>query len=138
MSTLSEISTKAPKEFDKQETKELTVKLLKELNELQNLLYAESKHSVLIILQGMDASGKDGVILLHRRAPHLLRKDDGETLSDHLLRGEAIERAIGGVDLPSGSERAIASEVASQTARKRSSLSRSADSIACRSTSTAG
>ena len=62
MSTLSEISTKAPKEFDKQKTKELTVKLLKELNELQNLLYAESKHSVLIILQGMDASGKDGVI----------------------------------------------------------------------------
>ena len=62
MSTLSEISTKAPKEFDKKETKELTVKLLEELNELQNLLYAEGKHSVLVILQGMDASGKDGVI----------------------------------------------------------------------------
>jgi PPK2 family polyphosphate:nucleotide phosphotransferase len=62
MSALSEISTKAPKEFDKQETKELTLKLQKELNELQYLLYAESKHSVLVILQGMDASGKDGVI----------------------------------------------------------------------------
>jgi PPK2 family polyphosphate:nucleotide phosphotransferase len=62
MSTLSEISTKAPKELDKQETKELTLKLQKELNELQYLLYAESKHSVLVILQGMDASGKDGVI----------------------------------------------------------------------------
>ncbi|MET3881669.1 PPK2 family polyphosphate kinase [Niastella sp. OAS944] len=32
------------------------------MNELQNLLYAESKHAVLVVLQGMDASGKDGVI----------------------------------------------------------------------------
>lgn len=62
MSTLSEISTKAPKEFDKQETKERTIKLFKELDELQYLLYAENKHSVLVILQGMDASGKDGAI----------------------------------------------------------------------------
>ncbi len=62
MSTLSEISTKAPKEFDKKETREETAKLLEELNELQNLLYAERKHAVLVILQGMDASGKDGVI----------------------------------------------------------------------------
>jgi hypothetical protein len=38
MNTLSEVSTKAPKEFDKKETKELTAKLLIELDELQNLL----------------------------------------------------------------------------------------------------
>ncbi len=62
MTTLSEISTKAPKELDKKETKELTAKLVAELDELQNLLYAEGKHSVLIVLQGLDASGKDGVI----------------------------------------------------------------------------
>jgi len=62
MVVLKEISTKAPKEFDKKQTKEETVKLLQELNELQNLLYAEAKHSVLVILQGMDASGKDGAI----------------------------------------------------------------------------
>ena len=62
MALLQDISTKAPKEFNKNETKEETAKLLKELNELQNLLYAESKHSVLVILQGMDASGKDGAI----------------------------------------------------------------------------
>ena len=30
--------------------------------ELQNLLYAERKHGLLIVLQGMDASGKDGTI----------------------------------------------------------------------------
>ena len=59
---LSEISTKAPKDFDKKQTKEETVLLIKELNELQYLLYAEGKHSVLVVLQGMDASGKDGVI----------------------------------------------------------------------------
>lgn len=62
MSMLSEISTKAPKEFDKKETKELTAKLVLELDELQNLLYAQGKYSVLIVLQGLDASGKDGAI----------------------------------------------------------------------------
>lgn len=59
---LNEISTRAPKDFDKGETKERTAKFLSELNELQNLLYAQSKYSVLVILQGLDASGKDGVI----------------------------------------------------------------------------
>lgn len=59
---LEEIGTRAPKEFDKSATKEKTAKLLEELNELQNLLYAQSKHAILIVLQGMDASGKDGVI----------------------------------------------------------------------------
>lgn len=62
MIQLADISTRAPEEFDKKETKELTGKLLTELDDLQNVLYAESKHSVLIILQGMDASGKDGAI----------------------------------------------------------------------------
>jgi len=37
-------------------------KLNKKLESLQELLYAEGKHKVLIILQGMDTSGKDGVI----------------------------------------------------------------------------
>ncbi len=62
MSTLTEISTRAPKDFDKKDIKEKTALLLEELTELQNLLYAEGKHSVLVILQGLDASGKDGVI----------------------------------------------------------------------------
>ena len=59
---LGEISTRAPEGMDKKETKEKTSELLMELDELQNLLYAENKHSVLIVIQGMDASGKDGVI----------------------------------------------------------------------------
>lgn len=62
MSTLVNISTRAPKDIDKQQAKEETATLLKELDELQNVLYAEAKHAVLVILQGMDASGKDGAI----------------------------------------------------------------------------
>lgn len=59
---LSAIDTRAPKKFNKETTKKETQKLLFKLEELQNLLYAESKHSLLIVLQGMDASGKDGVV----------------------------------------------------------------------------
>lgn len=59
---LSEISTRAPKELDKTATKEKTSRIIKDLDDLQNLLYAENKHSILIVIQGMDASGKDGVI----------------------------------------------------------------------------
>jgi len=62
MAVLNQISPKAPKEFDKKKIKEETTGLLMELDELQNVLYAESRHSVLVILQGMDASGKDGAI----------------------------------------------------------------------------
>ncbi|MBS1918976.1 MAG: polyphosphate kinase [Bacteroidetes bacterium] len=59
---LNEINTRAPKDFDKKETKERLEEILKGLDELQNLLFAENKHSVLIVLQGLDASGKDGTI----------------------------------------------------------------------------
>ncbi len=59
---LDSISTRAPKEFEKTETKEKTAKILTHLNELQNVLYAGSAHSILVILQGLDASGKDGAI----------------------------------------------------------------------------
>jgi PPK2 family polyphosphate:nucleotide phosphotransferase len=59
---LSAISTRAPKSADKEKTKIKTEKMLVELDELQNLLIAESKHSLLVIIQGMDASGKDGAL----------------------------------------------------------------------------
>jgi PPK2 family polyphosphate:nucleotide phosphotransferase len=62
MNRLPGIATTAPKELDKKEIKAQTETLLQELVGLQNLLYAESKHAVLVVLQGMDASGKDGVI----------------------------------------------------------------------------
>lgn len=59
---LADISTRAPKKLDKKKIKKEMQCLLEELRELQNLLYAESKWSLLIVLQGMDASGKDGAI----------------------------------------------------------------------------
>jgi PPK2 family polyphosphate:nucleotide phosphotransferase len=59
---MDKISTRAPKEMDKTAIKGKTAALINELDDLQNLLYAEGKHSILVIIQGMDASGKDGVI----------------------------------------------------------------------------
>jgi PPK2 family polyphosphate:nucleotide phosphotransferase len=59
---LKEISPRAPENFDKNDTKEKLQQIILELDDLQNLLYAESKHSVLVIVQGMDASGKDGTV----------------------------------------------------------------------------
>ena len=59
---LKDISTRAPEDFDKDTIKKKIITILNELDDLQNLLFAETKHSVLVILQGMDASGKDGLI----------------------------------------------------------------------------
>lgn len=59
---LSNIDTNAPKKFNKEQIKKETQKLKIRLDELQNLLYAESKHALLVVMQGMDGSGKDGAI----------------------------------------------------------------------------
>lgn len=37
-------------------------KLASKINALQDILYAQGKHKILLILQGMDASGKDGTV----------------------------------------------------------------------------
>lgn len=60
--SLGKIDTRAPGNLEKAVVKKETAAMLEELNELQNLMYAENKHSLLVIIQGMDASGKDGVI----------------------------------------------------------------------------
>ncbi|RYZ46393.1 MAG: polyphosphate kinase [Sphingobacteriales bacterium] len=56
------LSTRAPKGWDKDATKRKTIAIYQELDELQNLMYAQGKHGVLVVIQGMDASGKDGLI----------------------------------------------------------------------------
>ncbi len=58
---LKDIDTKAPHGVNKVKTKKELESILKDLDELQNLLYAEGKHSLLVVIQGMDASGKDGL-----------------------------------------------------------------------------
>jgi PPK2 family polyphosphate:nucleotide phosphotransferase len=52
----------AGKQGSEDKAKEETQHHLKELARQQTLLYAEHKHSVLIVLQAMDAGGKDGTI----------------------------------------------------------------------------
>jgi len=59
---LAEISTNPPVSANKEACKKKTEDITEELDELQNRLYAEGKQSILIVLQGMDASGKDGLI----------------------------------------------------------------------------
>ncbi len=59
---LEDIDTRAPKKLNKDQVKKETQKLKFKLEELQNLLYAEGKHALLIVMQGMDASGKDGAV----------------------------------------------------------------------------
>lgn len=46
----------------KKEARAELKRLTKRLSELQYLLYAEDRRSLLIVLQGMDAAGKDGTI----------------------------------------------------------------------------
>ena len=46
----------------KEDAAELLGALLEELSSLQERLYAEGRRSILVILQGVDASGKDGTI----------------------------------------------------------------------------
>ena len=59
---LATLSTRAPENLSKTDIKTQTLILTEELDELQNTLYAENKWSLLVILQGMDASGKDGAV----------------------------------------------------------------------------
>jgi PPK2 family polyphosphate:nucleotide phosphotransferase len=47
---------------DKQAAKKQLKTNVEQMAELQNILYAEGKHSLLIVLQAMDAGGKDGTI----------------------------------------------------------------------------
>jgi PPK2 family polyphosphate:nucleotide phosphotransferase len=47
--------------LDKEKAKAETISILKEIGDLQYQMYAESKNSLLIIFQGLDASGKDGL-----------------------------------------------------------------------------
>lgn len=62
MPALNNIATKAPDSFDKKQTKRETQDIKARLDALQNLLFAEGKHALLVVIQGMDASGKDGAI----------------------------------------------------------------------------
>ncbi len=48
-------------EWNKKEIQKETKSIIKEIGALQYKMYAEQKHSLLIVFQGLDASGKDGL-----------------------------------------------------------------------------
>ncbi|MBU6329412.1 MAG: polyphosphate kinase 2 family protein [Acidobacteria bacterium] len=93
---LAEWSTDTTDGFDgtKEERAELLAELNERLGDLQQMLYAEAKHKVLVVLQGMDTSGKDGTIKhvfrtinpLGVRVANFKRPNDVELAHDYLWR----------------------------------------------------
>ena len=59
---LQKIDPNATGGLSKPQAEALFAKLAEELGELQDLLYAAQQTSLLIVLQGIDTSGKDGTI----------------------------------------------------------------------------
>jgi len=57
---ISDLDTGAPQGWKRKSTKAKTQILHERIAELQHILFAQGKHSMLIVFQGMDASGKDG------------------------------------------------------------------------------
>ena len=62
MIKLSKISTTAPDDLEKKKIKKEVIKLADKIGTRLNVMAAQKKHSLLVVLQGMDASGKDGTV----------------------------------------------------------------------------
>jgi PPK2 family polyphosphate:nucleotide phosphotransferase len=60
MIKLSEISTLPPKNIKEDDAKDDLQDMAEKIGKLAEIMYAEKKHSLLVVLQGMDSSGKDG------------------------------------------------------------------------------
>lgn len=59
---LSEIKTDSFENVDKKDSDFILEKNIKRMSELQDMLYAQDKYSVLIVIQAMDTAGKDGIV----------------------------------------------------------------------------
>ncbi|MGB1217561.1 MAG: PPK2 family polyphosphate kinase, partial [Saprospiraceae bacterium] len=62
MIDLAKISTTPPSDLNREDAEKITKKRAKKIAELQYKMKAEGKHSLLVVFQGMDASGKDGAV----------------------------------------------------------------------------
>lgn len=62
MSILKKTPTRAGKGIIKKDIKTETLKILKKVHEYQRIMYAQGKHSILLVLQGIDASGKNSTV----------------------------------------------------------------------------
>lgn len=87
----------------KQRERELTTKLIEQIAECQEMLYAQRRHKVLLVLQGLDTSGKDGTIKalfsqinpLGLRAVAFRAPNDEERAHDYLWRVHRHVPAVG-------------------------------------------
>ena len=59
---VSDFNPSFTSDMSKQDAKEQLVQNIEKLSELQSMLYAQDRYSVLVIFQAMDAAGKDGTI----------------------------------------------------------------------------
>ena len=59
---LKKIDPRGSKSLNKKKIKQENEKLIEKIASLQKILFAEEKRSILLILQGLDASGKDGTV----------------------------------------------------------------------------
>ncbi len=62
MIKLNKIETTPPQGLDKAWAEEQTKTYVKRIGALQEMMYAERKHSILVVFQGIDGSGKDGAV----------------------------------------------------------------------------
>ena len=59
---LDEIATVPTEKITEEEVAKETKTLIERLSKIQNKLFAQRKYAILIVLQGMDTSGKDGAV----------------------------------------------------------------------------
>ena len=87
----------------KQRERALTTQLIEQIAVHQEMLYAQRKHKVLLVLQGLDTSGKDGTIKalfsqinpLGLRAVGFRAPNDDERAHDYLWRVHRHVPALG-------------------------------------------
>lgn len=59
---VSDFNSSFTADMSKQDAKEQLAQNIEKLSELQSMLYAQDRYSILVIFQAMDAAGKDGTI----------------------------------------------------------------------------
>ena len=100
---LKEISTNPDKGINKKDIKQKTEVLKDKIADLAHTLMAEKKQAILVVLQGMDSSGKDGATkkVFSKCSPHVVKAypfkkpTDLEFAHDFLWRAHKIAPAKG-------------------------------------------
>jgi PPK2 family polyphosphate:nucleotide phosphotransferase len=104
---LGALETESPKGLTKEDAHAELARLGAELSELSNLLTYAGRHALLVILQGRDASGKDGAVrkilefsnILHSSVAAFKAPTDEEKAHDFLWRVHAVTPARGHVKI---------------------------------------